>query len=298
VFDDANGNGTLDVGESVIPGVTITLYDQNGKVVATTTTGPNGSYSFTKLPPGVYTVVETNPDGYVSTTVDHVSVVLSSGTTVVANYGDQQNSATIIDPAVTKYGDPTSAKICDTVVYVISVGNNGNTDALNVVLTDTKPDFLDIINIQISPDKSCPVTISRNTFTINFGTVTPTDFYTVTVVTRVNKLGRPPGGSNNVSIKTDSLDDPLFNDNASTKLTIKGNTSSSGGSGSEITGTLPLTGFAPGTITSIPASPENIYNTDTDMTIEIPTLGINTTIVGVPQTGNSWDVTWLAGQPA
>ena len=296
VFDDANTNGALDKGELVIPGVTITLLDQDGKVVATTITGPKGSYSFTKLPAGIYTVVETNPDGYTSTTLDHVSVALSSGTTAVVNYGDQQNSITTIDPAVTKYGDLSSAKIGDTVAYVISVGNNGSADALNVVLTDTKPDFLDIINIEISPDKSFPVTISGNTFTINFGTVTPTDFYTVTVVTKVNKLAKAPGGVNQVSIKTDSANDPIYNDNSDVKLIIKSNNPPSGGSGPEITGTLPLTGFAPGKITSIPAQPQNIYNADTGMTIEIPALGIKTTIVGIPQTNGSWDVTWLGSQ--
>jgi LPXTG-site transpeptidase (sortase) family protein len=59
---------------------------------------------------------------------------------------------------------------------------------------------------------------------------------------------------------------------------------------------LPLTGFAPGKITLIPASPVNSYNADTGMTIEIPALGIKTSIVGVPQTGSSWDVTWLGSQ--
>ncbi|MDR3572311.1 MAG: sortase, partial [Anaerolineaceae bacterium] len=59
---------------------------------------------------------------------------------------------------------------------------------------------------------------------------------------------------------------------------------------------LPVTGFAPGKITSIPASPQNVYNADTGMTIEIPALGIHTNIVGVPQTGDSWDVTWLGNQ--
>ncbi|GAA2658384.1 conserved repeat domain-containing protein [Actinosynnema pretiosum] len=52
VADEA-GNG--------IPGVTVTL---NGPTTATTVTGPDGSYSFTGLVPGAYTVVESQPNGY------------------------------------------------------------------------------------------------------------------------------------------------------------------------------------------------------------------------------------------
>ena len=295
VFDDANSNGLFDSGEQVIPSVTITLYDQNNNVVAAITTAANGSYSFNNLPAGVYTVVETNLSGYVSTTLDHVSVVISSGTTAVVNYGDKKTSATIIDPAVTKYGDPSSAKVGDLVIYTITVGNNGNTDALNVVLTDTKPSFLDIINITVSPDKGFPVTISGNTFTINFGTVTPTDFYTVTVLTRVNSLGQAPGGTNNASITTTSPNDPVFNDSASATLTIPSSSSGSSG-GTKVSSLLPRTGFAPGVITSIAPAPVNIYDTSSDLTIEIPALGIKTSIVGVPQSGDSWDVTWLGNQ--
>jgi LPXTG-site transpeptidase (sortase) family protein len=40
----------------------------------------------------------------------------------------------------------------------------------------------------------------------------------------------------------------------------------------------------------------NIYDTSSDLTIEIPALGIKTSIVGVPQSGDSWDVTWLGNQ--
>jgi LPXTG-site transpeptidase (sortase) family protein len=56
---------------------------------------------------------------------------------------------------------------------------------------------------------------------------------------------------------------------------------------------MPLTGFAPGVITAIPARPANVYDTSSGITVDIPSLGIKTSIVGVPQSGNTWDVTWL-----
>ena len=43
------------------------LYGSNGTVVATTVTDGSGNYSFGNLPPGSYTIVETDLPGYLST---------------------------------------------------------------------------------------------------------------------------------------------------------------------------------------------------------------------------------------
>lgn len=69
VWQDDDRNGQQDPGEPGVPGVTVTLYDQAGNVVATTTTGQNGEYLFENLVPGTYTVGFTDlPPGYVFTT--------------------------------------------------------------------------------------------------------------------------------------------------------------------------------------------------------------------------------------
>ncbi|MFT3893328.1 MAG: SdrD B-like domain-containing protein [Anaerolineales bacterium] len=220
VFDDANGNGIQDGGELPLNAVTVELRNNLGTVIGTTTTNALGAYSFTGLPAGTYTVVETDLPGYVSTTLNTVGVNLSAGTNATVHFGDQVNTALIADPAVTKFGTPTNAVVGDTVVYTITVGNNGNTNANNVVLTDTKPAFLDIISITISPNPGLTPVIAGNTFTINFGTVTPTDFYTVTVLTRVNALGVPPGGANTVRLATSSGTDRTSNNTSAAGLTI------------------------------------------------------------------------------
>jgi LPXTG-site transpeptidase (sortase) family protein len=74
-----------------------------------------------------------------------------------------------------------------------------------------------------------------------------------------------------------------------------------GGGGTAITSTLtvaalPATGFAPNRITALPVQPDELAYSDLgDLWIEIPALGIKTSIVGVPQTKDGeWDVTWLA----
>ena len=56
---------------------------------------------------------------------------------------------------------------------------------------------------------------------------------------------------------------------------------------------LPATGFPHGDLTALPKQPTAKAYTETAMTLEIPKLGVSMPIVGVPQTENGWDVTWL-----
>ena len=74
VWFDLNGDGNQDAGEPGLQGVTVNLLDTNGNVVATTTSGPNGEYSFAGLTPGTYVVEFITPAAY-------TEVVQTSGTT-------------------------------------------------------------------------------------------------------------------------------------------------------------------------------------------------------------------------
>ncbi len=60
VFFDTNGDGVQNGVEGGISGVTLRLLNSGGAVVATTTTGVNGSYDFIGVPPGNYTVEVTD----------------------------------------------------------------------------------------------------------------------------------------------------------------------------------------------------------------------------------------------
>ena len=88
VFDDLNGNGVQNIGESGIPTVTIELL-LGGGVISTTTTNINGTYSFTDVTPGGYTVRETDPAGYASTTANEVSISLPPDGLATADFGDR-----------------------------------------------------------------------------------------------------------------------------------------------------------------------------------------------------------------
>lgn len=91
VYKDPQRDGVNGGGEPPIPGVKIELI-QNGVVIATTTTGPDGTYSFIDLPSGDYTIRETQPDGYGSSTPNEVTVNLTPGAAQVVDFGETVSS--------------------------------------------------------------------------------------------------------------------------------------------------------------------------------------------------------------
>lgn len=77
-FEDMDGDGAYDPGEPGIGNVTVTLRDQNGNVVATTTTDGAGNYRFT-VPAGTYTVTIEAPSGFVVSTSPLTATTLAPG---------------------------------------------------------------------------------------------------------------------------------------------------------------------------------------------------------------------------
>lgn len=67
VWEDTDGDGVKDAGESGVAGVTVKLLDAANAVVGTTTTNGSGFYQFTGLTPGAYTVEFARPAGWVFT---------------------------------------------------------------------------------------------------------------------------------------------------------------------------------------------------------------------------------------
>jgi LPXTG-site transpeptidase (sortase) family protein len=57
---------------------------------------------------------------------------------------------------------------------------------------------------------------------------------------------------------------------------------------------LPSTGFAAGSVTYLPDQPKALaYDNLGDMWIEVPGLGLKSTIIGVPESTDSWNIAWL-----
>lgn len=73
VWYDIDEDGVQDAGEKGISGVTVTLYNLAGDIVATTITDADGFYTFTDVVPGTYTIGFTTPPG-LAITVNNGSI--------------------------------------------------------------------------------------------------------------------------------------------------------------------------------------------------------------------------------
>ena len=73
VWFDSNGDGIQGDDEAPAEGIIVNLYDDQGNLIATTTTDVDGFYQFTGLPDGVYQVEFVAPAGYGFTDADQGS---------------------------------------------------------------------------------------------------------------------------------------------------------------------------------------------------------------------------------
>ena len=105
-YNDITGN-SFSADDTPLGGVTINLYKNGGSTpVATTVTAANGTYSFTNLGPGTYSVQEQVPAGSVQTGgIGGYTINATSGTNATGkNFDDYFSTSTI---SGTKYNDIT-----------------------------------------------------------------------------------------------------------------------------------------------------------------------------------------------
>jgi large repetitive protein len=94
IWLDADNDGVRDVTETTGIGGTITLLDGAGAVIATIPTNSDGTYTFPNLPLGQYSVVETQPAGYGSSTANSLPVTLNSLSATNVDFGETLGSIT------------------------------------------------------------------------------------------------------------------------------------------------------------------------------------------------------------
>lgn len=153
VYVDQNNDGLLTVGETGITGVIVTLTgtDHLGNAVAlTTVTGAGGTYQFTGLRPGTYTVRETQPVAYAdgldsagslagtvgNDIVSAIAVPLGGPTNAVNyNFGERPTA----DLQITKTDSPDPVVPGTPLTYTLVVRNNGPSVASNVTVRDPLP---------------------------------------------------------------------------------------------------------------------------------------------------------------
>ena len=147
-FNDLNGNGIRDAGESGIDGVIIYLdlnndgqLDEND---VSQITASGGRYTFSVTPDAnksttdndPYIVREVVPDGWMQTTVNPLPIIISAlhPTELDVNFG---NMLLLRALHIEKEVDKTTVDAAGTVLnYTIAVKNTGNVDLTHVMLTD------------------------------------------------------------------------------------------------------------------------------------------------------------------
>ena len=87
VFNDTDSDGLYGLGEQGIPGVEVSLYNESG-LVSSFLSDTFGQYLFSVQSNGTYTIVETDPTGYVSTTPNSVQVNVTIGGSSRVDFGD------------------------------------------------------------------------------------------------------------------------------------------------------------------------------------------------------------------
>jgi uncharacterized repeat protein (TIGR01451 family) len=121
------------------------------------------------------------------------------------------------DPAVTKAVNVDQARIGDVVVFTLTVTNHGGETADDVVVTDTLPEFLDVVDANASKGA---IAVDGRTVVITIGTVAPGEVIVIHIRARVNERAQPPGGRNSVTLTTSNNSDDPANDIDSVDITI------------------------------------------------------------------------------
>ncbi len=156
IWNDSNADGALAAGEpGRYGGVTVALLDSNGDVVATTTTKPDGSYSFPNLPAGSYTVDVTDDGNVLNGTwhslgtantpgqsqTDPKPVTVTAGVTTVVDFGYYRDPAALgnfVWDDLNKNGiqDPGEPGIDGVLVTLTVTYPNGATTTVKTVTGD------------------------------------------------------------------------------------------------------------------------------------------------------------------
>ena len=294
-------------------GVTLTDNgDGTALLAGTPASGTNGTYNL------VFTAnngVVPNGTQNFTLVVRNGPIVSPSGINSVPDTGNgnvSENESIIDTLGLTKLTVQFSQDVYDDPTDVLDYGHDATNPANYILVRSTTNSFatIDCAGGVVAPDVSISVdsvTYSNgggsgpfvSTLSINGGfPLNVVGFYrlfvcgTTSIVDATNRSLELAG--NGTTPGTD------FQRNFRISTTSTGGGGGgSGGAGASTTLVtsgflIPVTGFAPDKVTTLPAQPaDEAYTSMGQMMIEIPTLGVKFPIVGASIKNKTWDLTWL-----
>ncbi len=186
VFEDANGNGTQDAGESGVAGAEVCLYTAGNLTtpVECATSASDGAFAFLNVPPGDYTLqLRGWPGGYEPTTPEQVTVTAPAGGTATAAFGIARPGLTVDKAFAVPPGTPVKVEVGDRITFTVRIENTGGLPLVTVPLEDTfDPAVLRFVSATPAPDSTTPAgTLTWNDLT-GSGSLAPGDALEVTLV--------------------------------------------------------------------------------------------------------------------
>lgn len=233
--------------------------------------------------------------GDISDTVDlpvgSTATYTATGVVVVGSSGNLSNIASIGPPSgitdsdTSNDGDIDTDTILDNQIPTVSDFSKSAAAGATVTFTsgdftsrfsDPDSDPLDSIQVLSLP--------ANGTLYLSGVPVSVNDVIAASNLALLTFVG-DPGWTGSTSFQWNGSDGSVYADDpAVITLTLSAAAGSS----------LPATGFAPGQETPLPIQPAGSAYADLgSLWLEVPSLQLKASIVGVPQTNRNWDVTWL-----
>jgi LPXTG-site transpeptidase (sortase) family protein len=190
---------------------------------------------------------------------------------------------------------PSSVNVNATVTFTLVVTNQGPDAASGVQIKDQMPNGFTYVSSTASQG-----TYNSATGTWDIGNMTVNGTATLTIVTTVNASGSYTNTAELISsllVDPDSMpnnNNPSEDDQSSAAVTIRAPRSNPTPTGSSSAAFfIPVTGFKAGVATDLSHVKHETYTSASDVTLDVPSLGVKIPIVGVPKKDGTWNVAWL-----
>ncbi len=117
---------------------------------------------------------------------------------------------------ISKQIQSSSVAVGDEIEFVITVAHSdGDREANNVVIEDTLPGFLSLVDATTSWGQ---LDTSGNSVIVRIATLFPGDTVTVRITARVTSLAQPPDNRNTATVSSDAEEDDLSNNRATVSI--------------------------------------------------------------------------------